>query len=530
MAATKCDIAARPIGAVEDVKVARSWIQNCLENHEKCGASNADRPERALKDNNHLPARVIDVGPSDGSEAPYLYINHGNLGQFVTLSHCWGNAVTVQTTKATLAIHMKQISMLELTKTFQDAIIITRNLGFRYLWIDSLCIIQDDSKDWEVQSALMASIYGSSIVTISAASSPNSKVGFIHPRPSYPSVSLTYTLCDGSVATVQLRRRLKAFKETVTSGPLYQRAWTFQERLLSRRILHYAEGQLHWECQETCLSEDGRSVPGDYKLKSNSRLSYIAASPLNNLESRSLYLDWYRTVEAYTKGDLTRASDKLPALSGLANVFSGRTGDRYLAGLWESDLKVGLLWCAARSDAPRLRRPLNYRAPSWSWAALDGHINFPTSDFYPNRLYSIPRVDFALRDLEVVVQLSGSDPYGMVASGTISATGRLKPVTYKIESESLEYFNSVMPTMRDPLYGEGLEMAWAFFDESGTQGPLCCFEVCSVSYTGGISGQHCLMLKSIGNNEYNRVGTGFVRQMGPVNWFEDAQMQRITIS
>lgn len=520
-----CGIAARPIGAVEDVKVARRWMQNCLENHEECGMSKEHIPERDSKGTNHLPTRVIDVGPSDGSEAPYLYINKGNLGQFVTLSHCWGNAVTVQTTRETLATHMKQISMQGLTKTFQDAIIITRNLGFRYLWIDSLCIIQDDPHDWEAQSATMASIYGSSIVTISAPSSSNSKIGFLHPRSPYPTVNLDFTLSDGSVATVQLRRRLKTFRETVTSGPLYQRAWAFQERLLSRRILHYAEGQLHWECQETCLSEDGRSVPGDDKLKSNSILSSIAASPFNHLEPRSLYKDWYSTVEAFTKGMLTRASDKLPALSGLAKVFSGRTNDRYLAGLWESDLKVGLLWRAARSDAPRLRRPLEYRAPSWSWAALDGHISFQTSDFTdPNS-----RVDFALNDLEVAVKLSGSDPYGMVASGTISATGRLKPVTYKIETESWDYFNSPLPSMRDPLYGEGMDMGWAFFDEGGTQGPLFCFEVLSVYYPRGVSGQYCLMLKSSGNDEYVRVGAGFVRQMSSINWFDDTPMKKITM-
>lgn len=521
-----CDIAARPIGPVEDVKVACRWMQNCLEKHGKCGKSREGVTKEDPKVSHHLLTRVIDVCTSDGSQAPYLHINQGGVDRYVTLSHCWGNAVTLKTTRETVATHMKQISMLELTKTFHDAIIITRNLGFRYLWIDSLCIVQDDPKDWEVESAMMGHIYRNSIVTISASSSASSNVGFLYPRRSDPKISLSRALSDGSTAVIRLRKRLKEFKETVSSGPLCQRAWAFQERLLSRRILHYADDQVHWECQESCLSEGGRSISGHDRLKSSSILSHIAASPSSAVEPRSLYLDWYETVEAYTRGELTRASDKLPALSGLAGVFSTQTGDRYLAGLWESDIKFGLLWSAARSDAPRLRSPPAYRAPSWSWAALDGHISFPTAEFHPSPPPEAPRATFALHDLDASIHLSGSDPHGAVAAGTIRVTGRLKPVTYTIETESLEYFRSVMPTMRDPLHGEGIGLAWAFFDEAGTHGPLLIFEVCSFG-----DEQHCLMLQSTGNadDEYRRVGRGFLRRFGRGNWFDDVEMKRITI-
>lgn len=477
------------------------------------------------------------MGSLDGSREPRLLCNLASFGHYVTLSHCWGNTVIVQTTTKTLHAHKEQIPIAGLTKTFRDAIIITRNLGFQYLWIDSLCIIQDDAKDWETESALMAEVYGSSILTIAASSSNNSLTGCFFPRGSSPSIALKYSSKNGSQHLVYLRKRLKRFEETVNKGPLNSRAWTFQERLLSRRILHYGEDQLHWECEETCLSEDGHTVLNNDYFKSTSILHPEKSAMPQQVEHNSMYLDWYDMVQKYTSRHLTKAADKLPALSGLASVFATLTGDRYLAGLWESNLEAGLLWQSSHSEKPRLHRPPKYRAPSWSWAALDGQVEFHSDVYYTSPGIPLDQITFALKDIDVAMSLAGSNPYGSVAAGSMNVTGRLKQVEYQIRTESLEYYYSPMPSMLDPLYSEGEEIGSACFDEAGTHGPLYCLEVGAAHIRNEektIRKQYALILKPIGaNGEYCRVGTGHLRPpYGPTkskDWFYDAPMKRITL-
>ena len=262
MAATAQDVCGRPIRPIEDFTIGRRWIQDCLDNHSRCASRVLNSQNPSIKCD-WIPTRVIDVGPIDGSREPYLLCDSGIFRQYVTLSHCWGNAVTIQTTTETLPAHKDQIPLDKLTKTFRDAVMITRNLGFSYLWIDSLCIIQNDPKDWETESARMADIYGNSVLTIAASSSENSQAGCLFSRDVTPRIALNYPSNTRPAGFVYVRRALKSFKETVDSGPLSRRGWVYQERLLSRRILHYCQDQLHWECQETCLSEDGHKRVGN---------------------------------------------------------------------------------------------------------------------------------------------------------------------------------------------------------------------------------------------------------------------------
>lgn len=533
MAAISQDVSGRPIRPAEDFRVANRWLRHCLDRHSRCASRALNSQNLSIK-NDWMPARVVDVGPIDGSREPRLLCGSGIFGQYVTLSHCWGGAVTVQTTTETLPAHKKQIPLARLTKTFRDAVIITRNLGFSYLWIDSLCIIQNDPMDWETESALMADIYGNSTVTIAASSSENSQVGCLFSRDTTQPIALNYLSNTRSAGFVYVRRPLISFENTVNSGPLNRRAWVFQERLLSRRILHYGKDQLHWECQEDCLSEDGHEAFGNHYHKSTSILSSAANS---RIKRNNLYKDWYKMVENYTDRHLTRESDKFPALSGLVSVFARLSEDRYVAGLWESDLMVGLLWHASYAERPRLQRPPAYRAPSWSWAALDGGITFDSDVNYLAEGTPAHRATFTLSDLNITIQLAGSDPFGMVALGTMTVSGRLKQVEYQIVSESLEYYYSLMPNMSDPLYSDGEQIGIAHFDEAGTHGPLYCLEVCT-SYNNDDEGttrrQFALVLKAIGANEkYSRVGTALLRPpFGPAkrnDWFYDVPRRSVTI-
>lgn len=478
-----------------------------------------------------MPTRLVDVGPVDGSREPRLLCDSKIVGKYLALSHCWGNAVTIQTTTENLQAHKKQIPLVRLTQTFRDAVVITRNLGFLYLWIDSLCIIQNDPRDWETESVLMADIYGNSTVTIAASSSKDSGVGCFFSRDNASPVALEYRTDTELGNSVYVRRPLGGFTETVISGPLNRRAWAFQERLLSKRILDYGKDQLYWECQQTCFCEDGRQEMDENPsvleyYKPTSILSATATMPATRQAKQgSLFTDWYNFIQNYCRRQLTIASDKFPALSSLASVYAGLTGDRYVAGLWESDMMIGLLWEASYSDRPRLERPPAYRAPSWSWAALDGEILFPEAKS-SNLKRILHRNKFALSDINIHIELAGSNPFGRVKSGAMTVSGRLKPVEYEIQSESWEYYNSVMPNMNDPLYSEGKYIGTASFDEAGIHGPLYCLEVCSTGYQLG------LLLKSIGADEqYCRVGTatiGFGVAIG-IDWFHDAPTKKLTI-
>ena len=147
------------------------------------------------------------------------------------------------------------------------------------------------------------------------------------------------------------------------------------------------------------------------------------------------------------------------------------------------------------------------------------------------------RATFALSDIKIVIQLAGSDPFGMIASGTMNVSGRVKQVEYQIASESLEYYYSPLPNMSDSLYSDGEKVGTAFFDEAGIDGQLYCLEVCTTYKNddeGTASRQLALLLKSIGANEnYCRVGTASLHPpFGPAerdDWFYDVLRRTITI-
>ncbi|OCK81956.1 HET-domain-containing protein, partial [Lepidopterella palustris CBS 459.81] len=277
-----------------------------------------------------LPTRVLDLG----GETPSLniYESRNELGRYGCLSHCWGSSQPVITESSNLDRHKERVEWSALPKTFQDAISFARYLQIRFLWIDSLCIIQDNEADWQRESAKMASIYQNAYVVLAATRSSNADGGCF---------SKTHT-------------EYQAHEQF----PLLTRAWTYQELLLGARIVHFAEHELVWECQESTRCQCGGVKTDVYPLERYSRLAKR----------------WRAIVEEYSKLKLTCEKDKLPALSGLARYMQQYRTDRYLAGLWEDELPISLLW--RPTEPGRTYRPSKYTAPSWSWASVVGKIYF----------------------------------------------------------------------------------------------------------------------------------------------------------
>ena len=256
--------------------LARTWLNLCLENHDRCRQSSANQESPHL-----LPLRLLDVGSIEDLEPEAHLVNTTGRSfddmPYLALSHCWGKEshAAAMTTTGNLKARGILLPVSNLPKTILDAIIVTRQLGFRYLWIDTLCVMQDSIEDWETACATMAGIYANSACTIAASASKDDESGFLLPRdphaigwigidfpsPTPSDYNLVYNriVCNyqwpvpiTSVARkVMLLPNVPDPRASVKSGPLSQRGWTLQERCLSPRMLHFTEKQLTWECEST---------------------------------------------------------------------------------------------------------------------------------------------------------------------------------------------------------------------------------------------------------------------------------------
>ncbi|KAK4120559.1 HET-domain-containing protein, partial [Parathielavia appendiculata] len=273
---------------------------------------------------------------------------------YATLSHRWGPSTAACRTTTTNGLDRKNkgIKVSELCQTFQDAIMVALEMGMPYLWIDSLCIIQDDDKDWRVQSAFMDDIYMNSLLTIMAHSYAGEDGG------------------SGFLASAFASEG--ADPVSIYNSPLSRRSWILQERLLSPRILHFFPSQLYYESRYFGIVRAEDHTPA---FRDPDQLREAILRP-ENQKPGATPLDWFRVVERYSACELTQPWDKLVAISGIAkHVQQGSGGVRYLAGLWSDRAAKGLLWLRR---GPVLKRDPAWagRAPSWSWASVDGPVRY----------------------------------------------------------------------------------------------------------------------------------------------------------
>ncbi|RFU80686.1 het-domain-containing [Trichoderma arundinaceum] len=336
-------------------------LQRCESNHPSCWPSNKESKRSNLVE---LPTRVIDIGDDTvDSSASSLCLREtrGGHGNYACLSHCWGlkdsdsvNQRPLETTEGNLASFLERIPYEMLPKSFQEAVIFTRKLGIRYLWIDSLCIVQNSPKDWAYEAGKMATVFQNATITLAAASSSNSQGGLFRERKT------TMGISDGLIQDTKIFIRefpdVNFFDYQMVGGsigrsvsPLMKRAWVFQERLLSRRFLVFSPLELVWECKCAAESESGHP--------------WIARSVREKL----------LVGENDGSLKLSYPSDVLPAMAGLAKRLSSFFNCDYVAGLWRDSFLSGLLWIRnqtmlyqEKTRAKDHRRP---GVPSWSWAS-----------------------------------------------------------------------------------------------------------------------------------------------------------------
>ncbi|RHZ67151.1 HET domain-containing protein [Aspergillus thermomutatus] len=406
-------------GSPESMSQISKWLERC-----KCCTSRSLSTQRGF-----VPDRLVDV---DASYPDEIHVVDGSevaeSSPYITLSHCWGNIAEIQDLTCRLVVSRihefkKGISLQKLPKTFIDAVAVVRSLGIQYIWIDSLCIMQDSEEDWHRNAAVMWKVYASSFLTLAATASRNSTEGLFRTRPAA-------TLSPGIVEVPEGHPQLapgryscyddEEWLAAIDHAPLNKRAWVFQERLLSPRIVHFAENQLYFECYEFTASERfADSIPK--RLCTSSRRD-ILPQTLGDPATKNLIPIWDRIVSTYTALALTYDSDKMVAVSAIASHLSDLIPNcgRYLAGLWEHSL-VGQLCWSTPANASRARA---YRAPSWSWVSVDGDVSPHFFD-----LTNAPR--HRARAIASVIEATTTHPYSPFVSFT-SGILRVSAPLYRI--------------------------------------------------------------------------------------------------
>jgi hypothetical protein len=420
------------------------WLDICCNKHDSCKVGGPHL----------LPKYILDVSPEAGDTIATLRLyksTAGEAGKYAALSYCWGGPQRVTLTEDTLESLKIAIDERSLPQTIKDAIKMTRGLNLRYLWIDALCIIQDSTEDKASQMPLMGNIYRHSQITFIASKAASVNDGFLNRTPVFDYSRVVTTSneenekdrLDHYVNHIPIRR-------SPQFDPIFDRAWAYQERILSPRTVVFAKGGMYWRCQSQYTAHpDLKEFDGSYemrlplpifsggnrssddaepkldakpKLTAEPKLtaakafaswcrhlnnycccsisvnsdrseleevdgSYEMRSPLPifigrnrssddaepELTAFEVFTSWCHHLNNYSSCSMSVDSDKLPAFSGLAERYGVAAENklgRYMAGLWENFMIAGMRWFVQPAEKFRLRP--SYRAPSWSWAAVNG--------------------------------------------------------------------------------------------------------------------------------------------------------------
>ncbi|CAI9634103.1 unnamed protein product [Alternaria burnsii] len=418
---------AQSTGDVKALSFFKDQYHQCREQHSMC--------QRLAPYNSFAPTRAIHVGIAGDKVCLCDGVETIAGAGYTVLSHCWGkNPQQIKLTKRTEETLKQGIALSSLPKTFQDAIAVTRLFQIQYIWIDSLCIFQDDLHDWAAEASRMRNIYSKADFCIAATAAESGDVGLFFDRDSElltpVMVEATWSskgdLFDWPRPGSYLFgfHRVSARTE-VDPAPLNQRAWVAQERFLSPRTMHFTQSLLFWECHTSFKSEND-IMPED---KQSTDLNSLRVS-LNDIrwqepgvesiqditlhntidntnmrKIREVYTMWEGFLTFYTSCKITKESDVLVALVGVADEVGNAVNDKLVAGLWKANFIKELCWT---SRGIHNSRPSVWRAPTWSWASVSGIIE-------PLTLYSAESYNMAeLVELSVLPKPSGEVEQGSV--------------------------------------------------------------------------------------------------------------------
>ncbi|KAE9366318.1 HET-domain-containing protein, partial [Stipitochalara longipes BDJ] len=356
-------------------------FQECLNFHQCSGSVSSA-----------MPTRLVDIGSAAESVPPRLVDTESELisAPYATLSYCWGGTNQLQLTESSLEEFKLQIPASQLSFTILDAVHVVRQLKLRYLWVDSLCIIQDSKSDWAKEVITMGEVFRNSAITISALGAKHSKEGLFARRD--PLIYLPCNLFqrDGRDFFVTSHVSDSQFSDDwFEKGPLHQRGWVMQERALSPRTLNFG-ATVVWECSKGVKYEHGTGFELETSFTDspdNSTIKSKLHEPLKVEvtpdQSRFLLNFWKEKIlKPYTMTILTVKEDRLAAISGVIDLIGKSSGWESVYGLWKPFLAEELLWhkfifvpwrgdWRHQNNKEKLGQSRLGIAPTWSWASLD---------------------------------------------------------------------------------------------------------------------------------------------------------------
>ncbi|KAF2787744.1 HET-domain-containing protein [Melanomma pulvis-pyrius CBS 109.77] len=350
-------------GSQFNINIIREWIRRCDQSH-SCVPRNTT----------FLPTRVLDVGDEHSSSVRLTCIDreHTVSGKYLALSHRWGSPTTntlFRTLKSNLATFKKAIEVAHLPKTFQQAVKISRKMNIQYLWIDSLCIVQDDAEDWDRESERMEQVFSSAYATIAATCASGTHDGFLKKRPERQSVKMakgdsSYFVCEA----------IDNFHKDVDQADLNKRGWVLQERALSRRTIHFTETQCYWEC--------GGGVRCETLTKmKNRKASFLGdANFPRSVESdvKGMKIEFFQDLYSkYSKLALTYCADRPIAIRGLERRIIQSLNTKGAYGVFDIPyFHRCLLWKRSGTTLKKITTFHGDIVPSWSWMAYQGGIDY----------------------------------------------------------------------------------------------------------------------------------------------------------
>ncbi|KAH8683071.1 HET domain protein [Tricladium varicosporioides] len=351
----------------------RSWISECSE-HENCSTSTPVS----------LPKCIIEV-PEDPNIKPKLILSGDKKGSYLALAYFAGDEETSAMSRPMLG---DDIDAQVLPRTFADAIEITHRLGFRYLFISSLCIPQDE---WIKESSNFAHIYGNSTLLLSATTSTSSSSGILTQDR-----SKFYSPPVGPHKNQHLRQNLLRWRAEVAGSILTRDGWAVQSRILAPRVVHFTERQMIWECANDFSFEAGGVEDkswGSLQVRQTYRKEFVqryiteglrrlgvggekithSENNLNTVAERAKRFEaWYTMVDRLSQTSTSTSKDKILLLAPLVKLFDDGSLGNYLSGIWSKDIGIGLAWSRVYD---MLSPASTYQAPSWSPLSIDGEIS-----------------------------------------------------------------------------------------------------------------------------------------------------------
>ncbi|KAH6868878.1 heterokaryon incompatibility protein-domain-containing protein [Thelonectria olida] len=558
------------IESSQSLQKIQDWISSCDKDHEHCRMNSSEAgtyfPTRAI-DVHEAEVGIVHLRNRDEIEAQHdaegkeTSQRQATYPAYWTLSHRWGDPERIpRLLQITEHRFRGGIPLDDLSPTFRDAALLVRRLGYRYIWIDSLCIFQDSLSEWQQEAKAMVNVYRHSLCNISAIapSSDPANTGLFRTRRLDPRLLFPFKvdkkLLERSGKVVDgpwIVWNDSFWTDEVETAPLSTRGWVVQERFLAPRIIHFTENQIYWECLESMYCEAdptgellilGKQDGGGRKMATTvyktAKLE-LAKARARLVGTRDQYSNeywnhaqWGSIVSIYTNCALTKESDRLIAMSGIAKTFQEVNGDTYLAGLWKRMVYIDLAWTTNASGGAQVLRCKSY-APTWSWASVAG--GHTVLHILKGKYGHLPTPLIKLVDARIVAEPPEGDSMGLLRSAELDIECMLyyyrwlkkssKLAVYTDEARTQCFFEKEIQTESLRLDTTDLARKFAEVEEAGG---LCVAIHGSYGGYGGGTNVY-IMLEHGLNGKFKRIGLFHGGEIG--KWIDgwSGQGTRITL-